>query len=114
VVADYFVDDEPQELLAECWIESGRVGEFPEPRYLYCLAIGVGRRQTDLRLVFTDPLRDLEPFGEKMDERGVDIVDTCPRVREYFVVIHEIESYRPGGYVWSPGFGYRAMNERNG
>ena len=111
MVADDFVDDESQELLAEHWIESGRIGQLAEPRYLNRLAIGVGRRQADLRFVVTDPLRDLEPFGEKMDERGVDIVDTCSRVGEYFVVIHEMESYCPGGYVWSPAFDYRAKNE---
>ena len=49
-----------------------------QPGDLLGLAVGVHRRQADLRLVAPDRLGDLEPLGEQVDERGVDVVDARP------------------------------------
>ena len=71
-------DDEPQELLGEHRIEAGLHGQRAQARHLEVLTDRVCGWQADLRLVPTDVLGDLEPFGQQMDQRGVDVVDACP------------------------------------
>src|SRR4051794_22465883 len=48
VMANHFIDDEAQKLLAELGIEIGLGGELPETRDLRILASGVGGRQPGL------------------------------------------------------------------
>jgi phosphoglycerate dehydrogenase-like enzyme len=84
-MVDDFGDDEAQELLREHRVEAGLDGERPQPRNLLLLADRVGGWQTDLRLVATDLLRDLEPLGEQVDEGGVDVVDAGPVTRQLCV-----------------------------
>ena len=57
------------------------------------LTIGVGGRQPDRGLVAADLLSDLEPLGEQMDERGVDVVDARPEVGE--LVVGRLGGHRP-------------------
>ena len=79
VVADHLVDDEAQELLAELRVEIGLFRQRPQPRDLSEFAIGIGGRQGCARLVLADRLRDPEPFGQHVDDRGVDIVDALAK-----------------------------------
>ena len=97
---DDLIDDEPQELLAELGIEAGCVGQLTETGDLLGLAVRIGRGEPHLGLVLTDPFRDLEPFGQQVNERGVDVVDAGPAVAEYLVLVHpaSVPSGRTGRY----------------
>ena len=85
VVADHLVDDEAQEFLAEFGIEIGLARQRAQPFDLPRLAVGIGGGQVDLRLELADRLRHLEPFGEHIDERRVDIVDALTVAAELIV-----------------------------
>jgi len=76
-MANHLVDDEAQELLREFGVETRFLGEMPQPRDLALLAARIGGRQAGLRLVAADRLGHLEPFGEHVDQRGIDIVDAA-------------------------------------
>lgn len=75
MVPDHFVDDEAKEFFGKLGIEIGLLRQLSQPRDLARLAVGIGRGQGGSGLVFADCLRDPEPFGEHMDDRGIDIVD---------------------------------------
>ena len=49
-----------------------------QPSDLLLLALGIRRRQADLRLVAPDRLGDLEALRQQVDESGVDVVDAGP------------------------------------
>ncbi len=82
MVMDHLGDDEPQELLGERRVEARLLGESPEPLDLDAFTFGVGGGQIDGRLVATDRLGDLEPLGEQVDERRIDVVDRGAIVRQ--------------------------------
>src|SRR4051794_38268060 len=65
MVTDHLVDDEPQELLREIWVESRRLGERAQARDLLRLAPGIGRRQARTGLIATDRLRNLKPLCQQ-------------------------------------------------
>ena len=92
VMVDDFGHDEAQELLREHRIETRLDGQRPQPRHLLLLAHRVGGRQPDRGLVAADLLGDLEPLGEQVDERGVDVVDARPVTRQ--LVVGEVLSGR--------------------
>ncbi len=75
VMADNLVDHKAQELFAELWVKIRRFGQAAQTLYLSAFTIRVGGRQSVLRLVRADGLRNPEPFGQDMHQRGVDIVD---------------------------------------
>ena len=85
VVMNDLGHDEPQELFREHRIETRVDRQGPQPRDLQLLARRVGGRQPDLCLVTTHVLGDLEPLGQEMDQRGVDVVDARPVARQLFV-----------------------------
>ena len=86
MVADHFIDNEAQELFAKLRIEIGLFRQGPQPGDLTFLAIRIGGRQRDLRLILTDRLRDPKPLGQHVDQRGVDIVDAAAKDRELRIV----------------------------
>jgi octaprenyl-diphosphate synthase len=75
MMPDYFINDEPKELLSEVGIKFGVFGEFAQASNLPFLAAGVGGGQAVLGLVTANGLRDLEPLSEHENERGIDIID---------------------------------------
>ena len=82
------IDDETQELLAECRVESRSIGESSQPGDLHGLTVRVGGSKPDRRLVLTNPFCDLESLGEQVDERGVDVVDARTAFTKDRIVIH--------------------------
>ena len=84
-MADHFIDDEAQELLAELGIEIGLLGQPAEPSDLRLLPAGIGSGQAAHRLVAADRLGDLEAFGEQEHQGRVDIVDALAVAAERFV-----------------------------
>jgi len=88
MVSDDLVNDEPKELLGERRVKPRVLGELAKMCNLDGLAIRVGRRQAHNGLVFPDALGDLEPFGQKVNQRRVDVVDAGSAVSQYGVVIH--------------------------
>jgi D-3-phosphoglycerate dehydrogenase len=85
VVLNDFSHHETQELLGEGRIESGPLGERAQPRHLLAFPLLVGWREADCRLVLTNGLSDLEPFGEHVHHGGVDVVDARPEAFESIV-----------------------------
>jgi hypothetical protein len=75
VVADDLGDDEVEELLRERRVEVGLERELLEPRDLPFLTRRVRRREVVLGLQTADALGVLEPNGQHVDERSVDVVD---------------------------------------
>ena len=75
MMMDDFRHDEPQELLAEHRIEARLLRQRTQPGHLLALAGRVGGGQADGGLVAADVLGDLEPLGQEVDQRGVDVVD---------------------------------------
>ena len=75
VVSDHLVDYETQEFLAEFRIEIGRLGQCAQSRNLTFFPVRVGGGQRGFRLVFANGLRDAKPFGQHVDDRGIDVVD---------------------------------------
>ena len=84
-MADHLVDDEAQELLGEFGIELRLFGQMAQPVDLALFAARIGGGQAAGRLVPADRLRHLEPFGEQMDQRGIDIVDALAIPVQYVV-----------------------------
>lgn len=79
MVADHFVDDEAQELLAEIGVEMRVAGQRAQAADLFVLARRVSGRQAVFGLVAAHRLRHLEAFGKQEDERGIDIVDALAK-----------------------------------
>src|SRR4051812_47205103 len=77
VVVDDLRDDEAQERLGEHRVEAGGVGQGPQPGDLALLTLRVGGREVLLGLEPAHLLRALEALGEKVHERGVDVVDAA-------------------------------------
>lgn len=82
-MADHFVDDEADELLAEVGVEMRVFRQCAQARDLAFFPAGVGSGQVGMSLVFTHSLGDPKTLGEHVDQRGVDIVDAGAKTREY-------------------------------
>ena len=63
-MTDHFVNDEPQELLAEGGIETRVVCQRPQPGDLDGFSIGICGGKADLGLMFSNSLGDLESFSQ--------------------------------------------------
>ncbi len=74
-MADHFVDDEADELLAEVGIEVRVFRQLAQAHDLALFAPGIGGGKVLLGLVGADGLGDPEAFRQHVDESGVDIVD---------------------------------------
>lgn len=83
MVADHFIDDEAQELLAELRVQLGLFRERAQPGDLSLLARRIGGGQRLACLVLAHFLRDAEAFRQHVNDRGIDVVDTLaiPRQR---------------------------------
>ncbi len=86
VVADHFINDETQKLLAELWIKVRFFRKRTQPRNLPLLARGVCRRQRYLGLVFAHRLRDAKALCKHMNDRRIDIVDALTKTCEGHVI----------------------------
>ncbi len=75
MVADHFIDDEADELLAEVGIEVRLFRQLAQAHDLALLASRIGGGQVLFGLVGAHGLGDPEAFRQHVDEGGVDIVD---------------------------------------
>jgi hypothetical protein len=85
VVADDFVDDEPQEFLGEVGIEISFLGQLPQPLDLPFFSAGICGGQAGARLIFAHGLRDLEALGEHEHKGSIDIVDALAVTVQDFI-----------------------------
>ena len=102
VMADHFLDHEPDEFLAKLGVEVGLLRQLAQARNLRLLAPRIGRGQGIGRLVGTHSLSDPEPFRQHMDQRRVDVVDTAAERGELLVgcgLGHHGHAYHGGGPV---------------
>ncbi len=81
-MADHFVDNEAEELFGEFGIKSGVCGQLAQSGNLPFFASRISGGELGLGLVAPDRLRDFEPLGEHVDERGIDIVDARAELGE--------------------------------
>ena len=72
---DDFADDEGQEFLGEVGVKVGLFGQLFQPCHLMRLAVRVRRRQVMLGLQLAHRLRMLEPFGQRVDQNGIQPVN---------------------------------------
>ena len=78
MVLDDLGDDEGEELLGEDRVQAGLLSQCPQTCHLLLLAPGVGRRQIESGLEQSHLLSAAEPFGQEMDEGGVEVVNGGP------------------------------------
>ena len=88
MMMNHFGDDESQKLLGEDRIEPSFERQGTEARDLPIFAFGIGSRQTDLGFVPAHSLGDLEPLGQQMDQRRVDVVD-AGAIRGELIIGHD-------------------------
>lgn len=74
VMTNHLGDDEGQEFLRELWVQVGVFGQLAKVSNLSTLPRRICRRQSMVGLQLTDRLCELEPLGEQMNERCVDVV----------------------------------------
>ncbi len=91
VMPDHLLDDEPEERLRERRVQFRLLRQPPEPRDLRLFPPRIGGRQPRLVLVPPHRLRHLEPLGEQVDQRRVDIVD-APAITAQHLVAHPTSS----------------------
>ena len=87
MVADDFVDDEAEELLAELGVEVGACRQRPQPRDLGLLTPRVGGRERVVGLVKPHGLGDAEALRQHVDDRGVDVVDAAAVARQHRIAV---------------------------
>ena len=83
MVADDFADDEREELLGELRVEVGVERQLTQPGDLLLFPVWISRREVVLGLESAHPLRVLEPLGEQVNERGIDVVDARAQLGEF-------------------------------
>ncbi len=88
MVADDFIDDEAQEFFGEIGVEVGFGRQPTQPFNLQRFARRVCGGERNFRLQPPDRLRNLEPFGEHGDERGIDIIDATSVVLQHILPVH--------------------------
>src|SRR6056297_597314 len=76
VVLDHFADDEVQEVSGEFGVEIGFACETLKPLDLLAFSQRIGGGQVVLCLEHAHGLRVLEPLGQRVDEHGIEAVDT--------------------------------------
>ena len=104
VVADHLGHQEVQELLGEFGVEVCVDGEGPQAGDLPGLAGRVGRRQALARLQLADLAGLLEPFGQQMDQRRVDVVDRAAAFQESNDFLQLVPPARPLRRRWPADF----------
>lgn len=77
VMPDDFGYDEAQEFLGEIGVQIGIFGQLKQAFDLFNLAARVRGWQVVAGLQGTNRLRSLKPFGQGVDEDGVQIVDVA-------------------------------------
>src|SRR5689334_6847772 len=75
VVANNFLDNEIEKLLGEIRIEFGAMRQHAQTRDLSGLTVGIRGRQAFDGFQLSHRLGAFEAFGQKMNERRVDIID---------------------------------------
>lgn len=75
MMPDHFIDHEAQELLGKVGIQISLCRQFAKARDLHFLTRRIGWRQRIFGFVPPNGLRHLEPLGEHVNQRGIDIVD---------------------------------------
>jgi len=83
VVSDDLADDEGEELLGELRIQVGVGRQLPQAGDLALFAHRISRREVVRGLEPADALGVLEPFGEQVNERGIDVVDARAEFLEF-------------------------------
>ena len=76
MVVDDLGDDEVQELLRERRVKMRLFSQSSQPGDLNLFALGVGRRHPGFCFELTHLLGELKSLGQKVHERGIDVVDT--------------------------------------
>ena len=89
MVADDFIDDEPQEFFGKIRIKLRIAGQLAKPFNLPFFAGRIGRRQRRFRLKLAHRLRYFKPLGQHEYERGIDIVDAFTKTGEGFLIVHD-------------------------
>ena len=84
VVADDFGDDEVQEFLGELRVEVSLRGKLAQTLDLFGFTSRIGRRHAARRLERADLFREFEALGQKVDQRGIDVVDALADAQELF------------------------------
>jgi hypothetical protein len=69
------VGKEAKKTFTEIRVEFRLFREMPKARGPVAFLSSLGLRGPDVGLAASDGLRDLEPLGEEMDERPIDVVD---------------------------------------
>jgi len=87
-MANDFLHDEIQEFLGKVGIEFGRGCQFAQAFDLLGFPRGIGRRQAVLGFIFSNLLREFESFGQKVNQRSIDIVDAGAQAREFGITCH--------------------------
>ena len=90
MVANDLVDHEAQEFLAELRVQIGFGRQAAQAVYLFTLAGRIGGGQGGAGLVPADRLGDAEPFGQHVDQRGVDVVDALAIAGQHRVAVSRI------------------------
>jgi hypothetical protein len=79
---DDLVDDEGKERLGEFGVESRVLGQSPKPFDLPGFTLRVARRESVFRLQLPDLLCALETLRQQVNDRGVQVVDAAPEVKQ--------------------------------
>ena len=83
MVSDDLADDEGEELLGEFRIQVGVGRQLPQAGDLALFAYRISRREVVRGLESTDALGVLEPFGEQVNQCGIDVVDARAEFLEF-------------------------------
>ena len=84
-MADYLINDKSQKFLGKFRVKIGGSSKGAEPFNLFLFTLRICGRQIIFRLIFTNRLRHLEPFGQHEYKRSVDIIDAFSVLSELFV-----------------------------
>jgi len=82
-MADYFLDDEAQELFREFRIEVGILGQFAQAGDLAFFSAWITGRQGFFGLIGTHCLGNAKAFGQNMDQSGIDIINRRAEAGEH-------------------------------
>jgi hypothetical protein len=72
--------DKRQELPSKAWVQVAERREMPQAAHLLRLSAGIARGWSVLRLQFADSPGTPKPLCQRMDNRGIDIIDAVPQV----------------------------------
>jgi hypothetical protein len=83
MMADHFADHEIEEFLRKIRVQPGILGQPSQPCDLCLLARRIGGGQMVQRLILADRLGAFEPFGKKVNQRGIEIVDAISQPQQF-------------------------------